>query len=265
MKLEIESADDLLRAAREQAEPDADEGRRVLRRVQARLSSPSPRPPGSAVSVASRRALVSSRQRSWGTAAAAVTIFAAGFVLGRVSLEGAAPSLPSAPERTLPGPAALPPPVAAPAVESAPSPATLPPSLPSRPQNDGSPGVSAASPAARVPPRAPPRATASDASALQQALQYLRRAQAALREREPMRALAIIDDLDRRVPAAVLMEERQMTRVLAHCQGGQVDDARQIARALVAQHPDSVYLTRLQDACVPDVAADALERARRAP
>jgi hypothetical protein len=273
MSPELRSADDLLQAAREQAEPDASEGARVLRGVQARLDLPASSPPsgpwplqlhstrdigwgasaqraGVAASLLTRLGRTLRARRAWLQAVAATAIFAAGFILGRVTLEHA-PPLATAPVVAQAASVPVPPPAQPLAELPVPAPASVSDPAPVRAR------VSTQKPSH---PSERTAAGAVDTNSLQEALRYLRRAQRALREREPQRALAVLDDLDRRVSAEVLVEERQMTRVLASCQSGELDDARRVARDLLARHRDSVYLTRLQNTCVPDVAADALER-----
>ncbi|HTV25089.1 MAG TPA: hypothetical protein VMG12_40625 [Polyangiaceae bacterium] len=115
----------------------------------------------------------------------------------------------------------------------------------------------------RVRQRAPARelATTSAAAAnepLKEALRRLRRAQRALYDKDAERALAVLDDLNRRIPPAVLGEEREMTRILALCGTAERDEARALARRWLGEHPQSIYLTRLQDSCVDgdDVAGE---------
>ena len=127
--------------------------------------------------------------------------------------------------------------------------------------------VRAPAPARGARPRPAPSGTSVEMDPLREALRYLRRAQRFLREHEASAALAVLDDMDRQIAPALLAEERHMTRVLAQCERGDATSARALARRLLAEHPDSVYITRLQNTCVPDVAADALEwqRRRRTP
>jgi len=115
---------------------------------------------------------------------------------------------------------------------------------------------SAPSRAHAQPPRATrPRATralASDAQSndtLRIALEQLRKAQLFLSASEPARALAALDELDARVPAAILSEERDVTRALALCKTGDSARAAALAARVLARAPDSAYALSLRESC----------------
>lgn len=107
-----------------------------------------------------------------------------------------------------------------------------------------------------TPPRAiPARASRSSAGAsssndtLRIALEQLRKAQLFLSASEPARALAALDELDARVPAAVLSEERDVTRALALCKTGDATRAAVLAARVLERAPDSAYALSLRESC----------------
>lgn len=110
--------------------------------------------------------------------------------------------------------------------------------------------------AGNTPPRAAPaRAIRSLASAvpgddsLRIVLEQLRKAQLFLSASEPARALAALDELDARVPAAVLADERDVTRVLALCKSGDAARAAGLAARVLERVPDSAYALSLRESC----------------
>lgn len=134
------------------------------------------------------------------------------------------------------------------------------------------PGSARAVPPRAVPPRASPSArqrgsatataaalpataaaeprVLSDADRLREALAYLQRAHAALRDAEPSTALRLLSELDQRVPGAVLEEERAATLALAWCDSGEPARASQVARRLLQLNPASVYARSLAESCI---------------
>lgn len=84
---------------------------------------------------------------------------------------------------------------------------------------------------------------------LRQALALLRAAQSAQRDGRAGAALEQLAELDRRAPADMLAEERLVTRALALCDLNDVDAARQLALALRADNPSSIYQSRLRQSC----------------
>ena len=84
---------------------------------------------------------------------------------------------------------------------------------------------------------------------LHEALRLLRAAQLSLRAADATGALSLLDRMARRTPDA-LVEEREVTRVLAHCAANDVDSARLTAAALHASGAASVYAHRLSKSCV---------------
>jgi hypothetical protein len=145
--------------------------------------------------------------------------------------------------------------------------------------SDGAPCVPLQEPrrASRARPAAHPRAvTPSDARPdagapaappapdLHDALRLLRAAQRSLREAGAASALSLLDEMARQVPE-LLVEEREVTRVLAYCSAHDVDGARRTAAALRRSAVASVYAHRLSQSCVgPEPApAGLVEEMRR--
>ena len=124
-------------------------------------------------------------------------------------------------------------------------------------------GATALGPAPTTPRRAPvtpsratpARASRSVASATQSndtlriALEQLRKAQLFLSASEPARALAALDELDARVPPAVLSDERDVTRALALCKTGDATRAAALAARVLERAPDSAYALSLRESC----------------
>jgi len=236
VKSPLASMDDLLRAARNAAEPDAEEGPRVWRRLSLPLAAPVARLPGAASGLA-RRARLSKLGL---LTVAAGGIFVAGFLLGRASstAAGAAAALGDAPLAALD--AELPTPSSAPNVAAVPS------------EQHGAAGA-AGEPGSELSrltfaQKATSQRTGS-ADSLREVLRRLRAAQRALRVGDGARALGILGELDRRVSPALLAEERQVTRVLALCSAQQPEQAGALARRVLAEYPRSVYTSRLQHSC----------------
>jgi hypothetical protein len=276
--------EELLQRARDRAEPDAGEAGRVRARLRAQMSAPSAGSesplaapdapsgvPDALRSVPDALRSVPDALRSgapsrlapalrWSLlGAAGVVLFGAGFLLGRLSvLPSDTTAAPDASRLATPNPAAGVAPLGAdPHPAPAPAASTAAVAAPSAPTPELRAPRSA--PPRSVPPRsapprgAPPRASATGLATnepLKEALRRLRRAQRALYDNDAARALAVLADLDRRVAPPVLGEEREMTRILALCGTGELAEARALAQRWVAEHPQSIYLARLQDSCV---------------
>jgi hypothetical protein len=108
--------------------------------------------------------------------------------------------------------------------------------------------------------RAAPRADRGSAMNPEQAepglsfrevLDQLRRAQQHLKNGHAAVSLLLLADLDRSA-GELLWEERETTRILALCAGGQDKAARRAAAALERQSPESIYSMRLSDSCVAE-------------
>lgn len=102
-----------------------------------------------------------------------------------------------------------------------------------------------------------PSLRASDA-ALSGEIALLARVERAIRSGEPRLALALLDELDRDYPVAVLSHERAAAQVLARCslpaarEHGTSEEqaARRRAERFLGEHVASVYSDRIRAACV---------------
>jgi hypothetical protein len=75
----------------------------------------------------------------------------------------------------------------------------------------------------------------------------LERVQRALRDGYPALALAILGELDQKVPRGSLIEERTAAKIIARCSLGETSSAR--PTAFVEHYPNSMYLGRIARAC----------------
>jgi hypothetical protein len=130
------------------------------------------------------------------------------------------------------------------------------------PTNDSPSSASRPEPCRALTPQPPPkrrrarpkdtsvaRGTRALAPDLHEALRLLRAAQQALRAADATRALSSLDEMARRTPD-VLVEEREVTRTLAHCAAHDVDSARRTAATLREAGTARVYAHRLSESCV---------------
>lgn len=86
-------------------------------------------------------------------------------------------------------------------------------------------------------------------------LEYLKRAQSALRQGNGALALGLMNSLDSIQPGGALLSERGVAKVLAHCQLGDVESAMRVAERLAASDMASVYTERLESSCAGAVFA----------
>ena len=122
------------------------------------------------------------------------------------------------------------------------------------PVSDRRQRASAASSSRTVAPRAVPQpAPKADVFDLSEALELLRRAEAAVRRSDGLEARIWLTDLDRRAPRNVLVEERLVTSTLADCLLGDVEAARATLRELEASNSESIYRARLEGSCVAEL------------
>lgn len=112
-------------------------------------------------------------------------------------------------------------------------------------------GPAPKSPAHRVdaPPAAGELPEAPAEPSFYEELQYLKRAQSALRQGNGALALGLMTTLDSIQPGGALLSERGVAKVLAHCQLGDVESAQRIAEGLATQGMASVYAERLEHSC----------------
>jgi hypothetical protein len=80
-------------------------------------------------------------------------------------------------------------------------------------------------------------------------LEYLKRAQSALRQGNGALALGLMTSLDSIQPGGALLSERGVAKVLAHCQLGDVESAMLVAQRLAENGMASVYTERLENSC----------------
>lgn len=80
-------------------------------------------------------------------------------------------------------------------------------------------------------------------------LEYLKRAQSALRQGNGALALGLMTSLDSIQPGGALLSERGVAKVLAHCQLGDVESAMLVAERLAESDMASVYTERLESSC----------------
>jgi hypothetical protein len=106
-------------------------------------------------------------------------------------------------------------------------------------------------PAPRPEAAKPPQRRAFEPSApeagplLAEEVAALRRARQNV-DRDPGRAIALLDDLDRRYPAGALREEAHVARILALCRLGRTEEARASALEFLKVHPGSVHTARVR-------------------
>jgi hypothetical protein len=110
------------------------------------------------------------------------------------------------------------------------------------------PAVQRAAPTHRAHVAAPVR---DEANRLPEEMALLAASNAELRGGDAARALALLDDYDRRYPAGVLREEVLATRVIARCQIGLEPDAaaRHAADTFLRRHPASPLASRVRSSC----------------
>jgi len=104
-------------------------------------------------------------------------------------------------------------------------------------------------PAAAPSRKRPFAATAKTVPSLEEEVRALRAVERALREGSPGLALALLGELDRAVPDGHLMEERAATAAIARCSLGQAPFGVDLAETFDDQHPGSVYVKRVRQAC----------------
>lgn len=94
-----------------------------------------------------------------------------------------------------------------------------------------------------------PAPVIESASALKEETALLAGANAALGRGDVTRALALLDDYDRRPGSGVLAEERSVTGILASCAAGRLDAARAAAQRFRARWPRSPLAARVDGSC----------------
>lgn len=117
--------------------------------------------------------------------------------------------------------------------------------------------LAAAGPAEPVAVRGSTRARAVAASSqctvtLADELEVLERGRVELGQGRHARALALLDDHERRCAAGPMAEERRALRSLALCGSGDLQRGREHARALLIASPSTALSGRLRRACALD-------------
>jgi len=82
-------------------------------------------------------------------------------------------------------------------------------------------------------------------------MRLLRAAHQALRDKQPERALALLEAHRARFPEGKLADSRELTRILALCDAGRRELARAEAERFLAAHPTSPFAARARSACRP--------------
>ncbi|HWB75421.1 MAG TPA: hypothetical protein VG755_10700, partial [Nannocystaceae bacterium] len=77
----------------------------------------------------------------------------------------------------------------------------------------------------------------------------LKQAREALRDHDPQRALALLEEHRRRFPDGVLALERRAAWTRAKCAAGDGDAARAEAKRLLAEHPSDPVAVGVRDVC----------------
>jgi hypothetical protein len=111
-------------------------------------------------------------------------------------------------------------------------------------QSDSGPAPSASKPAAAQ------SGGGEEKSDLDAELLLMRSAYQALRAGDPQRALARLAEHAARFPTGQLAESRQVARIMALCQAGQVPAANAEAEAFLRVSPKSPFVARLRSLCV---------------
>lgn len=246
----------VLSAARRAHEPSAADAARVLQRTRHAIAADvalGDAQLGTASHGALTQALVA-KLIAGGLVIAALS-GGIGYQLGLHAEDARAPE--RAPRATAASSAAPPAVKAAPAIEAAPAEASAPePSSPvAEPAARTDAGARRAS-KPRGPHLEPPvdESVAVEESALplgslDAEVRALERIQRALRDREPQAALALLQQLDRDVPAGRLIEERSAARALARCELGHGEPLKH-ALEFSQRFPASVYFARVRKTCM---------------
>jgi hypothetical protein len=129
-------------------------------------------------------------------------------------------------------PTPTPTPIAIPTPTPTPTPTPIPTPMPTP--------IATPTPSAKTPP---------PTTALADELVVIRSIDEALAVGAPARALALLDEHDRRFPSGMLREEADAERVRALCDAGRRAEARALAARFVAAHPRSIHVATLQRAC----------------
>jgi hypothetical protein len=108
-------------------------------------------------------------------------------------------------------------------------------------------------PATKVP--LPPAEVVADP--LEEELRTLRRVERSLRAGNPQLALALLRDLDSKVPAGKLIEERRAALAVATCTTNPGSRSAHL-QGFADQFPGSVYAARVRASCADELPEDAI-------
>ncbi|HKY36405.1 MAG TPA: hypothetical protein VJN18_10725 [Polyangiaceae bacterium] len=244
----------LLRAAREDFEPEQGDRLRLERRLALQLgvaagvtaagSGAAAATAGSGVGAASLGAFTSIKWVSikW-TAGVLLTIGATAGGVGAYRVRAASPALPAAAARAAPA-IVKKPLAAAGAVEprGAQSTVQLDPAPLSEVQTDNN----AAAPTTIA---SPARSSAASRTSVADEARLIRSADAAVRRGDTDRALALLEQHSRAYPSGVLAEERAAQRVFALCRAGRTRDAHTEAKRFLRSNPRSHFAGSIRQAC----------------
>lgn len=87
------------------------------------------------------------------------------------------------------------------------------------------------------------------AASLEQETVLLEQAQAALKRGDAQRALHLLAEHTWLFPAGHLAEARDVARILALCQAGEVQQARSRAKHFLSTRPSSPFAARVRTSC----------------
>jgi hypothetical protein len=232
----------LFEAARGYDDPTVGDRARMQKRLAARLGA-------ATVGLATTSSWTAGAVAAFGSTGAkvvAATVLVVGAGIGGVAAFRS-PAVPSAHEPAL---------TARSSVSSVSSAQPARPAVPARampPSTVALPLPPTANPVALPPPVKSLRtSTPSPPSSPQDELASLARADAALRDGYGARALALLDEHQRRYPRSALEQERWVERILALCATGHPDEARDAADSFARANASSPYAGRLRASCVGD-------------
>jgi len=97
----------------------------------------------------------------------------------------------------------------------------------------------------------------SQQNPLAEELDLLGRAERMIRGNNPMVAIGLLSEMDRKFPKGQLLEERSAARAMANCQLVDEDSARLQGQAYLSTHAQSVYAERVRAICHLDSATSA--------
>ena len=126
------------------------------------------------------------------------------------------------------------------------SPSTTPPTNPT-PHESKFDAASVELP--KTPPSSSTSATEQECSAILAELRLLRAAQQSLQVGQPKQALRQLHQHDTRYGSGQFWAEKMAVRVLAHCELGHAQAARQAAAQLLASAPQSPLIPRIRASC----------------